>query len=155
MSDLEWNPLFLPSSSVVSGLRWPCRDRAVSSALPFRPCNLWSAIFAPHLGQLCQRRPDEKHPSYLLLEKSSRVLLFFRHNNSIGDSRSTASITDLRRFALTELSRVPRGFYDSFDQGWSRNGSLDPPTMLHDACFKDSAANLYLNIRCLFWDDGI
>lgn len=69
MSDLEWNPLFLPSSSVVSGLRWPCRDRAVSSALPFRPCNLWSAIFAPHLGQLCQRRLDEKHPLLLITRK--------------------------------------------------------------------------------------
>lgn len=45
----------------------------------------------------------------------------------------------LRTFdVLLSQGRVPRGFYDSFDQGWSRNGSLDPPTMLHDACFKDS-----------------
>lgn len=57
----------------------------------------------------------------------------------------------LRTFdVLLSQGRVPREFYDNFDQGWSRNGSLDSPTMLHDACFKDSAAHLYLNIRCLF-----
>lgn len=151
MSDLEWNPLFLPSSSVVSGLRWPCRDRAVSSALPFRPCNLWSAIFAPHLGQLCQRRPDEKHPLLLITRKILQSTFILPPRQQY------------RRFAINSIdygpstfcSRVPREFYDSFDQRWSRNGSLDPPTMLHDACFKDSAAHLYLNIRCLFWDDGI
>lgn len=154
MSDLEWNPLFLPSSSVVSGLRWPCRDRAVSSALPFRPCNLWSAIFAPHLGQLCQRRPDEKHPLLLYYSKNPPEYFYSSATTTVSEIRDQQH--RLRTFdVLLSQGRVPRGFYDSFDQGWSRNGSLDPPTMLHDACFKDSAAHLYLNIRCLFWDDGI
>lgn len=123
----------------------PCQVHSRSARVIYDP------LFLRHIWvNYANGGPMRNTPSYLLLEKSSRVLLFFRHDNSIGDSRSTASITDLRRFALTELSRVPRGFYDSFDQGWSRNGSLDPPTMLHDACFKDSAAHLYLNIRCLF-----
>lgn len=122
MSDLEWNPLFLPSSSVVSGLGWPCRDRAVSSALPFRPSNLWSAIFALHLGQLCQRRPVKNTPSYLLLEKSSSTpLLFLRDNNRYRRSTAIDYGFHLRHFAST----WPRESYHlhAFDQRWSRNGS--------------------------------
>lgn len=85
-------------------------------------------------------------PSYLLLEKSSFYSSATTTVSEIRDQQHRLRTFDV----LLSQGRVPRGFYDSFDQGWSRNGSLDPPTMLHDACFKDSAAYLYLNIRCLF-----
>lgn len=120
MSDLEWNPLFLPSSSVVSGLRWPCRDRAVSSALPFRPCNLWSAIFAPHLGQLCQRRPaDEKHPhpTFITRKTLERVLLFLRGDKTVSEIPDRFGI-DYTPFTL-DIFLFSQGhvreFHDSFD----------------------------------------
>lgn len=138
MSDLEWNPLFLPSSSVVSGLRWPCRDRAVSSALPFRPCNLWSAIFAPHLGQLCQRR-WKTSPSYFYHSKNPRASAFIppRRQNSIGDSRSIRHrlyAFHLGHFPLLAGSRprVSRQFW------WGRRDeSLDAERriMILERCF--------------------
>lgn len=130
MSNLEWNPLFLPRRRLPSsGLRWPCRDRAVSSALPVTVRVIYDPLFLRYIwvnysnggrasaARFAARR-RKTAPSSLSAPLSLFLSLFFSCPCCLprdqGDPRSTASITTALAFDVSSKLAFSATFHASF-----------------------------------------
>ena len=152
MSNLEWNPLFLPASSaVVRGLRWPCRDTQHRVKCTPRPCNLWSAIFAVHLGQLFQRAAARR--------KTAPLLSVYSHSLSHSLSLSLSLSPDLfrdSRFKRTrdqQLRLLLRLAFDVFFFEAGRLASFTLVSQLEDPGFgaMDLLERGLKGSTCILW----